>query len=68
MDNITQNQQIKAHLLSGRKLTSLEALHQFGCLRLSGRIHDLRKEGMKIQSETKTLDNKKRVAEYSISE
>lgn len=62
----SQNEEIKDHLKSGKKLTSLEALHRFGCLRLSGRIHDLRhSENMPIKSEMVWIHGK-RVAEYSL--
>jgi hypothetical protein len=61
----SQEQQIRNHLESGKKLTSLEALKLFGCLRLSGRIFDLREQGLNINSEM-VERNGKRVAEYSI--
>ena len=68
-ENVTtshsQNEQIKEHLLNGGKITSLEALNQFNCLRLSGRIYDLRERGMEIRKET-VIRNGKRIAEYSL--
>jgi hypothetical protein len=73
MENIlSQNKRIKAHLLSGKSLTSLDALYQFGCFRLSARIYDLRDEGMHIQAETVEItsksvyNGKKRVTKYSL--
>lgn len=66
MELQSQNEQIKAHLESGGKLTALEALKMFGCLRLSGRIHDLRHtEKMPIKSVNVKVGNKW-VAEYSL--
>ena len=68
-ENVTtshsQNEQIKEHLLNGGKITSLEALNQFNCLRLSGRIYDLRERGLEIRKET-VIRNGKRIAEYSL--
>ena len=61
----SQNEQIKEHLLNGGKITSLEALNQFNCLRLSGRIYDLRERGLDIRKET-VIRNGKRIAEYSL--
>lgn len=61
----SQNEQIKKHLLNGGKITSLEALNQFNCLRLSGRIYDLRERGLEIRKET-VIRNGKRIAEYSL--
>ena len=48
----SQNEKIKNHLLSGKSLTPLDALYKFGTFRLSGRIYDLRKSGMRIKAET----------------
>lgn len=61
----SQNNQIKAYLLSGGKLTALEALNTFGCFRLSARIFDLMEQGLNIQKRTVTK-GRKRFAEYFI--
>lgn len=60
----SQNALILLHLKQGKTLTSLEALRMFGCLRLSGRIFDLRKRGNQIKARTLTTLSGKRVAEY----
>lgn len=61
---MTQNERIKKHLKSGKHLTALDALSLYGCLRLSGRILELRESGMKIK--TKMIEvNGKRIAQYS---
>lgn len=44
----SQREAIARHLRSGKAITALEALKKFGCFRLSGRIYELRREGMKI--------------------
>ena len=61
----SQSYQIREYLLQGNTITAMEALRLFGCFRLSGRIYDLRKEGINISS-TIIKINGKRVAEYSI--
>ena len=61
----SQSYQIREYLLQGNSITAMEALRLFGCFRLSGRIYDLRKEGINISS-TIIKINGKRVAEYSI--
>lgn len=60
----SQSERIKQHLQSGATLTSLEALHLFGCARLASRISDLRKSGCDIAREMVTLPNGKRIARY----
>ena len=62
----TQCEMIKAHLEAGNKLTALEALKLFGCMRLPSRIHDLNKRGMNIKKEMVVVSNGKRVAQYSL--
>jgi hypothetical protein len=46
----SQNESILRYLRSGGKVTSLTALQMFGCLRLSGRVWDLKKEGHNIKN------------------
>jgi hypothetical protein len=65
----SQNKRIKAHLQKGRSLTAIEALHYFNCFRLSGRVYDLKQQGLNIKSEMIeiTSDGKtKRVAKYTV--
>lgn len=61
----SQSYQIREYLLQGNTITAMEALRLFGCFRLSGRIYDLRKEGINISTTIINI-NGKRVAEYSI--
>ena len=62
----SQTKAIKEHLMSGNGLTPLGALHLYGCLRLSGRIHDLRnKHGLSIRTDMIEV-NGKRVARYTL--
>jgi hypothetical protein len=62
----SQAQQILSHLVRGRTLTPLQALEKFDCLRLGGRIHQLRRRGHKIKREMIELRNNKHVARYSL--
>ena len=62
----SQNGQISRHLAQGKTITSLEALRLFGCLRLSGRIFELRKRGLNIKSKTVRTLTGKNIAEYYI--
>lgn len=62
----TQCAQIKEWLESGKKLTSLEALKNFGCMRLASRIHDLRDRGMDIRATRIQVSSGKYVVQYSI--
>lgn len=46
----SQNKRIAKYLKSGKKISPLIALRDFGCLRLASRINDLRNDGMSIES------------------
>jgi len=63
---MSQNKQIADYLNKGKKLTPIDALNKFGCLRLAARIADLRNEGMNIVTNTIKLENKKQIAQYSV--
>ncbi len=63
---MTQTECILAHLQSGHCLTPLDALRQFGCMRLAARIDDLRKAGHPIEMDWGT-DGEKRFAIYSLA-
>lgn len=64
----TQCQKILAFLQKGGRITSLSALNQFGCLRLSARIKDLRDEGYQISDRFIKVSDGKKVKEYFINE
>ena len=62
---MSQEQDILYHLHNISPLTPLDALNLYGCLRLSARIDDLRRQGHNI--ETKIVErNGKRFAEYKM--
>jgi hypothetical protein len=63
---MSQNLAILKHLQTGNSITPLEALHLFGCFRLSARIHDLINiYNHDIKCEL-VVNNKKRFAKYSL--
>ena len=55
---ITQCERILRHLKDYGSITSLEAVTEYGIMRLASRINDLRAEGIAIVSETKTGKNR----------
>jgi hypothetical protein len=63
----TQCNAILAALQSGRKLSPMEALREFGCFRLGARIWDLKQAGHPIER-TWGTDGEKRWAEYRLQE
>lgn len=64
----SQCAQILAYLKKGKKLTSLEALEKFGCMRLASRILDLREKGYNIKVMTVDTLTGKRVSQYWLEE
>jgi hypothetical protein len=58
--------QILRHLAKGHSLTPLTALTKFGCLSLSQRCGELRKQGWPVISEMETRNGKK-FARYRIN-
>jgi transcription antitermination factor NusG len=57
-------QSIQAYLESGRSITALEALSNFGIFRLASAIEVLRKRGAPIKTEMKEDPNGKTYARY----
>lgn len=47
---LTQNEMIANHLREFGSITQMEATNEYGCMRLSARIHDLRAKGMDIET------------------
>lgn len=66
----TQRARVMAHLKTGQPLTALEALREYGIMRLPNRISELRKRGEKIDKQTIVVRNKYgenvRVAQYRL--
>lgn len=66
----SQTTLILEHLRKGKKLTSLEALDKFGCMRLASRIDNIR-NGLLHENEllhsVMITRNNKRIAQYSLT-
>ena len=60
----SQNKAIHLFLKSGKTITGMIALEEFGCWSLSRRICDLKEKGVKIESQWVKLANGKRIKEY----
>lgn len=61
---MNQASAILSHLRKGNTLTPIEALRLFRCLRLSGRIYDLRQRGHNIEMQLIETKGGKHVAQY----
>ena len=55
---VTQCERILRHLKDYGSITSLEAVTEYGIMRLASRINDLKNRGYHIISETKTSKNR----------
>jgi len=66
MNTESQEKMILDALLAGRKITPLDALNDYGCMRLGGRIFDLRAAGHEISDEWHETKSGKRVKRYYI--
>ena len=64
----SQNKRILDYLMKGNRLTSLEALTRFGCMRLDSRISDIRKNHPDINIVVDRIETatKKKVAQYYV--
>jgi len=49
---LTQCERILRHMRDYGSITSLEAMQEYGCMRLASRICDLKKAGYPIKTET----------------
>lgn len=62
----SQNSQLLADLLKGRKVTPYDALADYGCMRLAARVAELRGKGHVIETEEYVTSTGKTVARYYI--
>lgn len=70
---MTQNEKILRYMQTHKRgITPLQAMDRFGCMRLSGRIHDLREMGYDISSNLVEVKNRYgdtcRVSQYRLVE
>lgn len=52
----SQNKRIFAYLMEGHRITSLEALKLFGCMRLASRISDIRRNHPEVNIKVDRID------------
>ena len=64
--SLSHNDQIRSYLESGKTLTAMDALNNFGCWNLKGRIFELRQSGMNIKTDMITTGTGKRIGKYSL--
>lgn len=55
---LTQCEKIIRHLRDNGSISSLEAINEYGILRLASRVNDLKRRGYNIVGETKTGRNR----------
>ena len=56
--------QILGHMKQHGSITALQALNQYGCMRLAARCYDLRNKGHKIETQKWKTRSGKWVARY----
>ncbi|MDE2020965.1 MAG: hypothetical protein KGJ13_11565 [Patescibacteria group bacterium] len=64
---MSQSDAILEALKRGDTITPLDALQKYRCLRLSGRIYDLKAKGYPIEMRLIETPSGKRVAEYYLT-
>ena len=66
----SQNKRIFAYLMEGHRITSLEALKLFGCMRLASRISDIRRDHPEVNIKVDRIETatKKKAAQYYVSQ
>lgn len=66
----SQKKMILAYLMDGHRITSLEALNMFGCMRLASRISDIRRDHPELNIKVDRIETatKKKVAQYYVSQ
>ena len=55
---MTQNERIERHLKLFGRITSAEAMQEYGIMRLASRIHELKKMGLPIEKEMRKSMNR----------
>lgn len=54
----TQCDRILLYLQQNKSITALDAMREFGCMRLAARINDLRRNNIDIKSTTQSTINR----------
>ena len=55
---MTQSEMILLYMYENGSITPLEAMREFGCMRLGARIYDLKRAGKTIIKESQTEKNR----------
>ena len=63
----SQKMAILDYLKAGNRITPLEALDLFKCMRLGGRIYDIKQDGFTIEKKMIKVGSGKYVAEYMLA-
>ena len=63
---MSQTTEILDWLNTGKPITALEALDNFGCFRLAARIADIRGKGIEVKTDTVKTRTGKSIAQYSL--
>lgn len=66
MKTDSQNMRLAKWLKSGRSIAPLQALNQLGIYRLASRCHDLRNQGMNIESKMMYIGKGIKFAQYKL--
>ncbi len=64
MKTQSQTQMILQDLLTGCRITAIEALERYGCFRLSARINELIRDGFNIEGDMIETPSGKKVKQY----
>lgn len=64
MSDISQSEAICRHLWENGKISQLQALREYGCMRLAAVIHRLRKRGEPIRTEWREQKGKRYAVYY----
>lgn len=64
---MSQTDEMLRDLRAGMGITPLDALNRYGCLSLSQRISELRRQGFIFSEEWVALPNKKRIKKFSLA-
>ena len=67
---MTQTEKILAYIKENGSITPLDALREFGCMRLASRMNEIKKDGYSVKRKMETAKNRKgepvRYARYTI--
>lgn len=58
MGKMSQCERIVEYMQQNGSITQLDALREFGCMRLASRISDLKRQGVAVKREMETSKNR----------